>query len=79
MKRQGPGVTVRLAAQGTRVVVLRGEAPPVAGVISDVRPQTHLRSYQVSCDDGTVVFTSGSDLALETDEARRPLAAGRPG
>jgi len=72
--RRTPPVEVRLVAEGTRVVVLVGGAPGVAGIISAVRPQTNLRSYVVTCDDGKVVFASGCDLAREGDAGASPIA-----
>ncbi len=73
--RQAPA-NLRLVAEGTRVVLLRGGAkPPTAGTISSVRPQTNLKTYVVTCDDGVVVFASGYDLAREGDALARPLGA----
>ena len=65
---------VRLAAQGTRVVVIRPDTPQLSGTISNVRTATNLRPYVVTCDDGSVVFMSAYDLALEADTQRTPLA-----
>jgi hypothetical protein len=68
-----PPVNVRLVAEGTRVVVLKDAAPRVAGVIRDVRTEPYLKSYVVSCDDGTIVYASGHDLAREDDGGITPL------
>ncbi len=77
--RRSSPADVRLVAEGTRVLVLKGDAPPYpAGVITDVRPQTHLKSYVVTCDDGAIVFASGSELAREGDSMAVPLATRRP-
>jgi hypothetical protein len=66
----------RLVSEGTRVVVLKGGTPPfAAGTIKDVRTQTHLKPYVVSCDDGAVVYASGHELAREDDALARPLSA----
>ncbi len=71
-RRRSP-VTLRLVAQGTRVVVLRGEPPHVAGTVAEVRLEPHLKTYVVNCDNGTVVFASGYDLAREDDSGVTPL------
>jgi hypothetical protein len=71
--RRAPPPNVRLTSEGTRVVVLKGGAPHPVGVISDVRLQTHLKAYVVTCDDGRVVYASGCDLAREDDGAATPL------
>jgi hypothetical protein len=80
---------VRMALAGTRVVigaagaaraagVANGaNAPEVAGFISAVRTEPHLRPYVVSCDDGTTRYASAYDLACE-DDLRRTLLAPRP-
>jgi hypothetical protein len=71
-----PLKAVRLAAEGTRVVVLGGVAP-ATGVITDVRTHVGLRPYEVTCDDGRVVFLSGCDLAREDDAEATPLGRRR--
>ena len=68
--------TVRLVSEGTRVVVLR-PGGSVSGVVSDVRPQIGLRAYEVTCDDGSVLFASGADLAREDDPTVTPLGRKR--
>jgi hypothetical protein len=67
-------VSPRLVAPGTRVVVLKGPAPHVGGVVREVRLEPHLKTYVVTCDDGTTVFASGYDLAHESDVSGTPLA-----
>src|SRR5688572_16414114 len=67
----------RLVVEGTRVVVAGGVAVGAAGVISRVRPETHLKAYVVTCDDGAVIFASGHELAREDDLTRSPLGARR--
>jgi len=71
-----PPANVRLALEGTRVVILtdRPDVPRLAGTISGVRTQTQLKPYLVTCDDGSVRFASGYDLAREDDVAGTPLA-----
>ena len=73
-----PPPNVRLVAQGTRVIVLKGALPHAAGVISELRTQTNLKSYVVTCDDGHVVYASAHDLALETDTQAVPLGVKPP-
>jgi len=72
-RKAPPPMNVRLLAEGTRVVLLRPPGLPVPGVVTDVRTEPHLRPYIVICDDGTRVFASAHDLALEVDVARTPL------
>ncbi|HKA86447.1 MAG TPA: hypothetical protein VKE22_02240 [Haliangiales bacterium] len=71
---RGPALPLRLVAAGTRVVVLKGPAPHVTGVVREVRLEPHLRTYVVTCDDGTTVYASGYDLAHEGDLGITPLA-----
>lgn len=59
-------IQVRLLAEGTRVVIL-ASSPQVGGVISRVRPQTNLKTYVVTCDDGTPIFASGHEVAAVTE------------
>jgi hydroxymethylpyrimidine pyrophosphatase-like HAD family hydrolase len=74
MKKRAQTLNVRLVAEGTRVVVLTGGAPPYAsGVISQVRPQTNLKAYVVTCDDGAVIYASAHSLAREDDATVQPL------
>jgi hypothetical protein len=63
----------RVRPEGTRVVVMKPNAPVVAGSITAVRLEPHLKRYVVRCDDGNTVYASAHDLALETDGARTPL------
>jgi len=60
-------LSLRLVAQGTRVVSLRDAPLRVAGVISHVRSEPHLKSYVVTCDGGEVAYASGYDIAREDD------------
>lgn len=64
---------MRLAPQGTRVVVLKKE-PALGGVVREVRTEPYLRTYVVMCDDGELVYASGYELAREEDANRTPLA-----
>jgi hypothetical protein len=73
MKRPAPLAAVRLVAEGTRVVVLKGTAPYATGVVSQVRAEINLKSYVVTCDDGQVIFASSYDLAREEDATAQPL------
>jgi hypothetical protein len=73
-----PPPHIRLTAQGTRVVILKNGPPHAPGVISELRTQTNLKSYVVTCDDGQVVYASGCDLALEADARAVPLAGRKP-
>ncbi len=63
----------RLTPRGTRVVVIKPGTPRTAGIISEVRPEPHLRTYVVTCDDGTVVYASANNLAREDDGTQTPL------
>ena len=65
--------SVRLVAAGTRVVVIKPDALPITGSVTDVRTAPYLRPYVVTCDDGALVYASSHDLALESDAARTPL------
>ena len=78
MKYRKPPPSFRLVSEGTRVIVLKGGAPHVAGVITSVRPETHLKSYAVTCDDGAIIFASGRELARQDDIAMKPLADDLP-
>ncbi|MBI4509008.1 MAG: hypothetical protein HY698_05200 [Deltaproteobacteria bacterium] len=69
-KHVGP---MRLALQGTRVLVLRGQ-PHVAGQVREVRTEPYLRTYVVLCDNGVIIYASGHELAREDDASRSPLA-----
>jgi len=60
----------RLTPEGTRVVFLKLDA---AGTISEVRRESHLKTYVVKCDDGTTVYASPHNLAREDDATRTPL------
>ena len=71
--RMTKGVPVRLAPLGTRVVVIKQGTPAVSGAISEVRHESHLKTYVVTCDDGSVVYASAHDLAREDDGTRSPL------
>jgi hypothetical protein len=65
--------TLRLVPEGTRVILLGGDPPHVAGVITAVRRQPHLKSYVVNCDSGAVAYVSPCDLAREGDPSATPL------
>lgn len=67
------GVSERLTPEGTRVVLIKLNTPRASGAISQVRRESHLKTYVVTCDDGTIVFASPHDLALEEDSSRTPL------
>ena len=56
-----PVPQIRLFSEGTRVVVL-GSSPEIAGVITLVRPETHLKSYVVTRDDGVQIFASAREV-----------------
>jgi len=49
----------------------------MSGVVREVRLEPHLKTYMVTCDDGTTVYASGYELAHEGDLARTPLAPSR--
>ena len=74
MRYVKPRPPIRLTPQGTRVVILKSTTPRQAGVVSEVRREPHLKSYVIACDDGTTVYASAHDLALEDDGSRTPLA-----
>jgi hypothetical protein len=73
-RRHPSASTFRLMAEGTRVVVVGG-APPVTGVITRVRAETYHKSYEVTCDDGAVIYASGYELAREGDAMQTPQGA----
>ncbi len=64
---------LRLAPQGTRVLVLKRQ-PHIAGQVREVRTEPYLRTYVVLCDDGVIIYASGHELAREDDASRSPLA-----
>ena len=71
---RSPTSPLRLVAPGTRVVILKGPAPHLGGVVLEVRLEPYLKAYVVRCDDGTTVYASGYDLAQEGDPGFTPLA-----
>lgn len=68
-----PPANVRLVAEGTRVIVLKGAGPHPTGIITEVRTQTNLKPYVVICDDGAKIYASGHDLARADDGDIRPF------
>jgi hypothetical protein len=45
-----------------------------AGVVIEERQERYLKQFVVRCDGGATRYASGSELALEGDPARTPLA-----
>ncbi len=64
---------IRLAPSGTRVVVLKASSSQ-PGFISDIRRESHLKTYVIVCDDGSTVYASAHEIAREDDGSRTPLA-----
>jgi len=64
---------LRFVLAGTRVIIIKPDAPKVAGTISQVRTETQLKPYVVACDDGSVQYMSSYDLAREDDCDCKPL------
>jgi hypothetical protein len=69
-------ILVVQAGVGTRVVLLLGgslhDVYP-AGVVIEERLERYLKRFVVRCDNGSIRYASGSELALESDSSRTPL------
>jgi hypothetical protein len=63
---------------GSRVVLLvlgASHSRHFAGVVIEERQERYLKQFVIRCDGGAIRYASASELALEGDPARTPLAA----